>query len=151
MDAEHLDFPDESFDVVYSFGVLHHVPSGERAFAEVRRVLRPGGVFLGALYNRWSMFMAAAMYERLRFREWRVESLQQRLSRIEHSSADQCAGPYVRLLSRRELRRALRTAGFREVEIVVRHSGVKLNHSFAQRLAEAASRYGGWYLIHNAR
>src|SRR4051794_17854646 len=47
MDAENLAFDDDSFDVVYSFGVLHHIPSTERAFAQVRRVLRPGGVFLG--------------------------------------------------------------------------------------------------------
>ena len=41
--AEGLDFPDQSFDAVYSFGVLHHTPDIERSVAEVHRVLRPGG------------------------------------------------------------------------------------------------------------
>ena len=39
-DAENLDFPDESFDRVYSWGVLHHSPDPPKAIAEVWRVLK---------------------------------------------------------------------------------------------------------------
>ncbi len=48
-DAESLPFDDESFDVVLGHAVLHHIPHLDRAFAEFRRVLRPGGrvVFAG--------------------------------------------------------------------------------------------------------
>jgi len=42
-DAEHLDFSDESFDRVYSWGVLHHSPDTPQAIAEVWRVLKRGG------------------------------------------------------------------------------------------------------------
>jgi SAM-dependent methyltransferase len=42
-DAEELPFPDESFDIVFGHAVLHHVPDLRQAFAEFRRVLRPGG------------------------------------------------------------------------------------------------------------
>ena len=51
-DAENLDFPDESFDVVYSHGVLHHTPDTVRAVQEVHRVLRPGGRAVVMLYHR---------------------------------------------------------------------------------------------------
>src|SRR6478609_6426497 len=42
-EAEELPFADESFDIVFGHAVLHHIPDLERAFAEFRRVLRPGG------------------------------------------------------------------------------------------------------------
>jgi ubiquinone/menaquinone biosynthesis C-methylase UbiE len=51
-DAENLDFADESFDLVYSHGVLHHTPDTERAVREVHRVLRPGGRAVVMLYHR---------------------------------------------------------------------------------------------------
>jgi SAM-dependent methyltransferase len=47
-DAEALPFPDESFDLVLGHAVLHHLPDLDRAFAEFRRVLRPGGRILFA-------------------------------------------------------------------------------------------------------
>jgi ubiquinone/menaquinone biosynthesis C-methylase UbiE len=42
-EAEELPFEDESFDLVFGHAVLHHIPDLDRAFAEFRRVLRPGG------------------------------------------------------------------------------------------------------------
>jgi ubiquinone/menaquinone biosynthesis C-methylase UbiE len=43
-EAEELPFEDESFDLVLGHAVLHHIPDLDRAFAEFRRVLRPGGM-----------------------------------------------------------------------------------------------------------
>ena len=51
-DAEKLDFPDNSFDLVYSHGVLHHTPDTAGAVNEVHRVLRPGGRAMVMLYHR---------------------------------------------------------------------------------------------------
>jgi SAM-dependent methyltransferase len=53
-DAENLDFPDESFDVVYSHGVLHHTPDINAAVREIHRVLKPGGRAIVMLYHRSS-------------------------------------------------------------------------------------------------
>src|SRR5882724_9005206 len=53
-DAESLDFVDESFDLVYSHGVLHHTPDTEKAIREIHRVLRPGGRAVVMLYHRGS-------------------------------------------------------------------------------------------------
>ena len=47
-DAERLPFADASFDLVLGHAVLHHLPHLDRAFAEFRRVLKPGGRFLFA-------------------------------------------------------------------------------------------------------
>ncbi|HWN08373.1 MAG TPA: methyltransferase domain-containing protein [Pyrinomonadaceae bacterium] len=51
-DAENLDFEDDSFDLVYSHGVLHHTPDTQKAIDEVHRVLRPGGRAMVMLYHR---------------------------------------------------------------------------------------------------
>jgi len=53
--AEELPFPDESFDHIYSFGVIHHAPAPEKIAAEMHRVLRKGGTFTVMLYNRTSI------------------------------------------------------------------------------------------------
>jgi SAM-dependent methyltransferase len=50
-----LPFADGSFDMVFSHGVLHHVPDIEQAQREIRRVLRPGGELVIMLYARWSL------------------------------------------------------------------------------------------------
>jgi SAM-dependent methyltransferase len=51
-DAEALDFADDSFDLVYSHGVLHHTPDTAGAIREIHRVLRPGGRAVIMLYHR---------------------------------------------------------------------------------------------------
>lgn len=55
VDAEVLPFDSASFDIVYSWGVIHHAEAPARILAEIHRVLRPGGVFLGMLYARHSL------------------------------------------------------------------------------------------------
>jgi SAM-dependent methyltransferase len=52
-----LDIPwdDDSFDIVFSHGVLHHIPAIRAAQAEIWRVLRPGGTLIAMLYARHSL------------------------------------------------------------------------------------------------
>ncbi len=57
-DATELPFPDGRFSAVLCFTMLHHIPTvaqQDRAFAEVARVLRPGGTFAGtdSIGNGW--------------------------------------------------------------------------------------------------
>ena len=51
-DAENLPFADETFDVYYSNGVLHHTPGTDAAIREAHRVLKPGGTAKVMLYHR---------------------------------------------------------------------------------------------------
>ena len=50
-----LPFADDSFDMVFSHGVLHHVPDVRQAQSEIYRVLRPGGELVIMVYARWSL------------------------------------------------------------------------------------------------
>ena len=44
-DSVQIPFKDRSFDAVFDFGVLHHVPDWQAALSEIRRILKPGGIF----------------------------------------------------------------------------------------------------------
>lgn len=46
MDAADLDFPDHFFDVVFDFGIIHHIPNWRDCLKELKRVLKPNGELL---------------------------------------------------------------------------------------------------------
>jgi SAM-dependent methyltransferase len=71
-DAEKLPFRDASFDLVYSWGVLHHSPDTSRAVREVLRVLRPGGVARVMIYHAHSMLHAVVA---VRVARWPAQAL----------------------------------------------------------------------------
>ena len=59
MDAEKMDFPDESFDFLWSWGVIHHSADTGQVLREMRRVLRPGGRAVIMVYHRnfWNYYV----------------------------------------------------------------------------------------------
>lgn len=72
-DAESLEFENQSFDLVYSWGVLHHSPNIRTAISEVYRVLKWGGVARIMIYHKWSVIglMLWLRYGLLSFRPFR--------------------------------------------------------------------------------
>jgi len=112
-DAEQLHFTDDAFDLVYSWGVLHHSPDTPRAFREVRRVLRPGGAFRGMVYHvpSWTGWMVWAMQSLLRGRPFRS---------VKRSLFEHLESPGTKAYTLRECRELLETAGFVDVRLHTR-------------------------------
>ncbi len=61
MDAEHMEFADESFDFVWSWGVIHHSADTGQVVREIARVMRPGGEVRAMVYHRRSLNVAWAL------------------------------------------------------------------------------------------
>ncbi|MET0557953.1 MAG: class I SAM-dependent methyltransferase [Solirubrobacterales bacterium] len=117
-EAEELPFEDESFDLVFGHAVLHHIPDLERAFAEFKRVLRPGGAIafagepsrygdqLAALPKRAGM-LAAPVWRRL------VGARERAVAEAEISDGHSLEGEVdVHAFAPADLRRLLRDGGF---------------------------------------
>jgi len=119
-EAEELPFEDESFDLVLGHAVLHHIPDLDRAFAEFRRVLRPGGAIafagepsrygdrLAALPKRAGM-LAAPVWRRL------VGADERAVAEAEISDGHSLEGEVdVHAFAPADLRRLLRDSGFEQ-------------------------------------
>jgi SAM-dependent methyltransferase len=135
-DAEALPFAAESFDAVYSFGVLHHTPDMNAALSEIHRVLRPGGRIIVGVYYRFAYnLLTFLVRETLRGHLWR-EPFRVTLGRMEGD------GPttFIHLTTRSELRDMFR-----------RFSDVTVDGHHIQRwpfavMHDWAERHLGWYL-----
>jgi len=157
-DAEHSPYSDGSFDLVYSNGVLHHIPDLTAALGEIRRVLKPDGRLSILMYHRNSVFYVGLVLSHFITGRFFRESLRDRRSRIEHTTAD--AKPIVNVYSRRELRGLLTRAGFNVQHIAARKvtpddfpgagrfpAAVRL---IPQSSLDLLGQYAGWYLIATA-
>jgi ubiquinone/menaquinone biosynthesis C-methylase UbiE len=154
-DAERLPFRDDSFDFVYSNGVLHHTPDTAKAIREIHRVLKPGKSATILLYHRNSLvyrfqicglWAAKAIARRALGRGGRLRDF--RLRDHLAASTDGTTNPLTKVFSVREVRAMCRD--FREV----RTSVVHLNRGdvfFLRRLPAAIlpwlEKRWGWYVV----
>lgn len=134
-----IPWPDDTFDLVFSHGVLHHIPDIRKAQSEIHRVLSPGGTLIAMLYARRSLnyqvsirlvrraALAAAYPLRNTGLLPRSQMLRQHLDNAEgsglrrylgldiftHRSTDGPLNPYARVYSPREV-----TEQFPDFELV---------------------------------
>jgi ubiquinone/menaquinone biosynthesis C-methylase UbiE len=125
-DAEHLPFPDNTFDIVYSYGVLHHSPDTPQCIREAGRVLKPSGVLRIMIYHHPSL---TGIMLWLRYGWWRGKSLRQAVH-------DHLESPGTKSYTQKEARAMLQ--GFEQIELrqVVSPGDLLLN--------EPSARFRGW-------
>lgn len=157
-DAEKLPLAVNTFDIIYSFGVLHHVPDTEQAVAEVYRTLKKGGTALIVLYHRRSIFFLTTCLSWLLRRTRSRVSFSDRMSRIEYSEVD--AKPLVKVYNKRQARKLFQQ--FSSVHITIDHLNqgqipIFNKPSIQRRVTLPISmlnffgRFFGWYIIIHAK
>lgn len=144
MDAEHLRFPDASFDHVFSWGVLHHSAAPEQAFAEVARVLNPGGTALIMVYNRASLryWVKGAIWLLLHGKLARGDSFES----VQRFYTD---GYFHRHFTPGELKSALAPLAVERISQT--HMSGRMLPLVPRLLDEWFKRHWGWLLIAEAR
>jgi ubiquinone/menaquinone biosynthesis C-methylase UbiE len=111
MDAEAMDFADNSFDFIWSWGVIHHSADTRRVLQEMHRVLRPGGrCAVMVYYKSWWTFYVCGFLRGVFQRQFKKQIS---LHRVAQGATD---GAIARYYTRRQWRET--TNGLFEVKSV---------------------------------
>jgi ubiquinone/menaquinone biosynthesis C-methylase UbiE len=139
-DAERLPYANDTFDVVYSWGVLHHTPDTPRAIAEAVRVTRPEGRICIMVYSRHS-WMSYALW--LRYGPLSGRPLRSVADTLYHHMESLGTQGFTR----RELRKMLPDVKDLQIEKVT----TPYDREYARSLAVPTGRWLGFFHVVRAR
>lgn len=144
-DATNLQFKDNTFDCVYSFGVLHHISNVEKALSEIKRVLKPGGCIMAMLYHKDSLLYGYSIVYLRGIGEKQLEKLtmDELLARYSERRED---NPYTKVYTKEEAR-ALFSKHFTSCSIEVCYNVIDLPEQRKVKVSIPDEYELGWHLI----
>lgn len=152
MDATKLKFKDNFFDIVYSHGVLHHIPPVEEALKEIYRVLKKGGKAYLMIYHKRSLdYYKILAYHGILRGQLLKKSIDDILSETIEANSKQTK-PYVKVYSIQEFKKLLCSAGFKPEKFYSKHLLDErrigsLRKVVPKPLLSRLEKYFGWYII----
>ena len=115
--------PKQTYDLIYSFGVIHHTPHPERVLAEARQYAAAGSTLKIMVYHRWSWKVLWIVLGYGKGQFWRTAEL------VARNSEAQTGCPVTYTYSRPQARRLVESRGFRV-------TGLFVDHIFPYRIAD---------------
>jgi SAM-dependent methyltransferase len=145
-DAKWLPFRDSQFDVVYSFGVIHHVPGVTEVLDQVKRTLRKRGLFMGMVYNRDSLLYAYSIIYLHGIKEGLLAQGMSELEIASNFSERYTGNAYTKTYSKDEISNLLKRY-FRSVWVTTRYNVIDTTDRRKVRLQlETGQTDLGWHL-----
>ena len=143
--ATALPFRDDTFECVYSYGVLHHIPEVETALAEIHRVLKSDGRVMVMLYHQDSLLYAYSIVYRRGIKEGLLGTLtpEELLSRYSERN-EGC--PYTQAYTKGE-GISLFSRWFRQITAEVHYNVVDLPEERKVKVDISDKYELGWHLI----
>jgi len=107
--------PVEPYDLIYSFGVIHHTPRPERVLEQIRKYIKPDSSIRIMVYNRWSWKVLWILLAYGKGQIWKLDRL------VAEYSEAQTGCPVTYTYSRRAARKLLHKHQFRVTSSFVDH------------------------------
>ena len=146
VDAKDLPFENNFFDLVYAYGVLHHIPRVEKALDEIHRVLKPKGLCYAMIYHRDSLlyYYSILYLGGIVFKGFEKGLTERQL--LSKYSEGKMGNPYSKVYTKDEAKRLFLHSGFNKISVEVKYSMIDTTTERKVRVKSLPEGLG-WHLI----
>lgn len=142
--ADKIPYKKNSFDCVYSYGVLHHIPGVNNALKEAHRLLKPGGIIMAMLYHRDSLLYA---YSIIHLHKYDVTLPLMNDSKLVSRYSERIEDcPYTKAYTKSEAKELFEQY-FKDVKVSVHYNVIDTPQQRKVKLGISDEYELGWHLV----